>query len=359
MNQPPRKLSNYAFVKFFFLFSFLCLAYSPIIGQSSAIDTIPTIFKELQRPDLLQITLATNTKQLVKTKYKEEWQLLEMTVQDTAGGSITYKAKVRTRGNIRKKVCYYPPLKLKFKKNWLQEQGMDSTFNDLKLVVGCKKGGLYTNLVLKEYLAYQLYAAFTDWSFKTQLAEIEMIDTEGAWDPIKTYGFIIENDEELAARFDGRCTKPRVMRSKSIGGEQLAKLVLFEYMIGNTDWATPNSHNIRFLRTRTYPKVIPVAYDFDYSGLVDAPYAVHRESLNIDEITQRHFLGPCTLEKKYADLIPLFLEKKDTFYQIINDFELLSKKERKKMTVYLDEFYKILDNPKRFKRAIVDACVKK
>lgn len=328
-------------------------------SQIDSLDQFHSIFKELNRDGTLELTLETDFKNLVKKKYQEEYQEATLKLADTLGTPIVYKAKIRTRGNIRKKVCYYPPLKLKFKKSWLVENGMDSTFNDLKLVIGCRKGDFYNGLVLKEYLAYQLFAVLSEHHFRTQLVSITINDTGDSWKPYQTKAFIIENQDELAFRFDGRCTKPRIMSNKRIWKRQLALVALFQYMIGNTDWAFSNSHNIRFLRSRNNMKAIPIAYDFDYSGMVNAPYAVHRESLDdtgMEDIRDRYFLGSCENKKAFEAVRTIFLEKKAAFYQVVQEFEDLSEKDRKIILHYFDDFFDIMESPKAFQKQIIDAC---
>ena len=51
-------------------------------------------------------------------------------------------------------------------------------------------------------------------------------------------------------------------------------LCLFEYMISNTDWNVSLLHNIKLIRKKDTKEIIVVPYDFDYSGLVNADYAV-------------------------------------------------------------------------------------
>lgn len=331
------------------------------VNSSSTDDTIKpivgaTIFKRFNRNSILKLTIETNTKDLVTKKYKEEWQPLTLKMREENGDSVSWKAKVRTRGNIRKQVCYYPPLKVKFKKKWLLKNGMDSAYNDLKIVVGCRKGANYGDLVLKEYLTYKLYEELTDISFRTQLAEITFIDTEGKWKPMTTYAFIIENEDEMATRLNARCAKPKRLRSKYMYAHQLDKMTIFEYMIGNTDWSAHSSHNVRLIKCKDYPLPVPIAYDFDYSGLVNAPYAVHGEGIDIEKITERLYLGICREAGVLEEQIPIFNEKKDKLYQLINEFDYLSSKKKKTMINYLDDFYDVLNNPKRFKRNIVDNC---
>ena len=307
----------------FLLVVTLLLFITPLMGQADSLDQFHSIFKELKRDSILALSLETDFKKLVKKKYEEKYQPVTLKLSDGKGQPITYEGKIRTRGNVRKKVCFYPPLKVKFKKQWLADQGMDSVFNDLKLVIGCKKGDFYNGLVLKEFLAYQLYAELTDYHFRTQLVDITIHDTGDKWKPYITKAFLIENQDEMAFRFNGRCTKPRIMRSKAIWEDQLALMTLFQYMIGNTDWAFANSHNVRFVRSRELLRVIPIAYDFDYAGMVNAPYAVHRESIGIEDIQEHYFLGNCKHKDAFEKITPLFLEKKERFYKMVNEFVCL------------------------------------
>ena len=103
-----------------FLFCWCLVGNTNVIWaqETTIIETGPTLFKNFQRPDILKMTLTTATKQLVGKKFKEEWQPITLNFQDSSGMDIEWDAKVRTRGNIRKQVCYYPPLKLKFKKKY-------------------------------------------------------------------------------------------------------------------------------------------------------------------------------------------------------------------------------------------------
>ena len=99
--------------------------------------------------------------------------------------------------------------------------------------------------------------------------------------------------------------------------------------------------------------MIPIAYDFDFSGMVSTNYAVPNSSLPVRTITDRYFLGH---KKKMEDLDPvlaLFQAKKAELIATVNDFEYLPKSERKRMVKYMESFYKILSKPKLVKRAFV------
>lgn len=330
---------------------FICI-YS--FGQVLPVGAQQFLFNSTE---LQEIVIETDYKQLIKEKNKENYQPASLLVTISELKTVTYPIQIRTRGNMRKKICQYPPLKLKFDKERLLQEGLDTTFNSLKLVVGCKKGKAYDVFVLKEYLAYQLYAALTDYSLRTQLVKLQIKSPQLKAPSQTTYAFFIENQDALAARFSGRCVRPTRVRNRFLCEDQLALLTLFQYMIGNTDWSYANGHNIRFIRSLNEERLIPVAYDFDYAGLVNAPYAVHHESIGMTDVQIRYFMGRLKNQAAFEGVKSIFLENKATLYQIINDFKIMKEKDRKSVKAYLNEFYKILENPKLFKKRILENCL--
>ena len=118
------------------VYSFLLLLYH----QATAQDTL-SIFDFLSREEMLKLTIETDMNQLVKKKHKEIYQAAILSFEDVQGDSLNRQSlKIRTRGNARKSLCYYPPLKLKFPKQQLGQLGLNPTFNKLKLVCQCKSG---------------------------------------------------------------------------------------------------------------------------------------------------------------------------------------------------------------------------
>ena len=117
-------------------------------------------------------------------------------------------------------------------------------------------------------------------------------------------------------------------------------------MIGNTDWSVRQYHNIKLMvpknDTLARPYVIP--YDFDYAGLVNAPYAIPNEGLDITSVTQRLYRGFARTMDELQMNLNIFKEKKDVIMFYLTDFPLLNVKVRRDMTRYLDEFYKIIED---------------
>jgi hypothetical protein len=86
-----------------------------------------------------------------------------------------------------------------------------------------------------------------------------------------------------------------------------------------------------------------VPYDFDYSGLVNASYAVPAEGLGIESVKQRIYTGTCRSEEVYLNAVREFAGKKESFYRVIREFPFLDERSKKEMIKYLDEFYYMFD----------------
>lgn len=315
-----------------------------------------SIFQHFQRDSILKITFETNLGQLIKKKFKENYQEAQLSYLDSAGMEQTKTLKVRARGNSRKSTCFYPPLKLKFAKADLQAMDLKSNFNKLKLVCQCRKGGLYEQYLIKEYLAYLLFNEVSPMSFRVQLVELNFVDTAGKIKPFTSYGFLIEPAEEMAARFDGTPYRASVLNPKYTLPEQTNLISLFQYMIGNTDWAIANNHNIFSFRSYRYSLPVCVPYDFDYAGIVNTIYAVPSEKLSIENVTERLFRGICRAEGTYESVAQSFITRKDAFYKVIENCSQLTSKSRKWMIKYMDDFFQIIESPRSLENSVVGYC---
>ena len=179
-------------------------------------------------------------------------------------------------------------------------------------------------------------------SFRVRLAKIDYISSTGKGKTISSYGFMIEPLDILAERIKAVPVESPALTQKNIIPEMMDRVAIFNYMIGNTDWSVPGQHNCKVLSVNNFSQpglgtIVP--YDFDYSGLVDASYAVPAEGSGIERVTQRRFLGMCRNDETFINALKEFTDKKSEFYRIINEFPYLDNKEKKLMTGYLDEFY--------------------
>jgi hypothetical protein len=134
---------------------------------------------------------------------------------------------------------------------------------------------------------------------------------------------------------------------------------MFQYMIGNTDWSLPFLHNIKLLYKDSSSIPVAVPYDFDHSGIVDAPYAMPPEQLGIASVRERIYRGYCQDKSDFTAMIALFNKHKDDLYKIYTSCTLLDAKSIKNTVRYLDDFYKTINNPREADRELSDPCRKK
>ena len=80
-------------------------------------------------------------------------------------------------------------------------------------------------------------------------------------------------------------------------------------------------------------------YDFDYSGLVDAYYAVPAEVLDINTVRERYYLGPCRSDDDFELAVGQLNLYREEILQMVRDFEYLDKKIKKSVVSYLEEYF--------------------
>ena len=260
--------------------------------------------------------------------------------QDT----MKWDVRIKARGEFRRNFCSFPPIMINVKD---MDQGPESVRSQktMKLVTHCHDGNTYQEYVFKEYLIYKLYNILTPYSFRVRLVNINYIDEKDPDDVISSYGFLIENVDQLADRNKAVEFDSSLIQQHDMIPENMTRLAIFQYMIGNVDWQV-GTHNVKIL-TASDPateKAIPVPYDFDHSGFVNAKYAVPRRNLGLTDIRQRRYMGGCSLNILLPSALNEFAALQEEFVNTVNDFELISGRDRKDLLSYLDEFYNLLLN---------------
>ena len=81
----------------------------------------------------------------------------------------------------------------------------------------------------------------------------------------------------MAERLNGTVVETDSLRFKKIERDNIIQMGMFQYMIGNTDFSLKTMHNLKAVQPVDQDAIL-IAYDFDYSGLVDARYAVPNPS---------------------------------------------------------------------------------
>jgi hypothetical protein len=140
--------------------------------------------------------------------------------------------------------------------------------------------------------------------------------------------------------------------------EQLLRVVLFQYLIGNTDFSFAALHNTRIVQTPD-GTVYPVAYDFDFSGLVAAHYATPDPRMGILKVTDRRFRGPCRPLDVYLTAIEPFVARKAALLGEIDRVPGITKDDRSWANEFLGEFFRRVEKPQDAKRHIAEMCESK
>jgi hypothetical protein len=160
----------------------------------------------------------------------------------------------------------------------------------------------------------------------------------------------------VARRAEARSVEMPRVPFKDLDPEAVTTMALFEYMIGNTDVSIVKLHNVKLMVTQART-IYPVPYDFDFSGLVDAPYANPDPKLGIATVRERLYRGPCRTQADLMPLVDRFRAKKAEIMALFDSVPDLTTSYRRGARSYLEEFYSIIEHPDRIKRTFVDSCV--
>ncbi|MEQ9399681.1 MAG: hypothetical protein RJQ04_11015 [Longimicrobiales bacterium] len=307
----------------------------------------------------LEVTLSADFS-LLKQDRRGETPERPATVTLTApdGTPVVIEAQVRTRGRTRRSesVCSMPPLRLNLKTK--QTEGTVFEGQDkLKLVGSCRPGlDTYEQLVLAEYVAYQAFRTVTEVSFRVRLARITYVDDSGQDAPSTRFAFFIEDDDALAERVGAtvfELPEGSNLPAAALEPVSATAAAVFQYMIGNTDWSDIAGHNVELLQRGG--SAIPVPYDFDYSGLVDAPYAVPHADLRLPDVRTRMYRGFCQDEALSRVVVARFLAARPEILGQVA-VEGLDESVRRRITAYLEDFFQQIETPERARNRFLRDC---
>ena len=337
---------------------------APLAGATQAAGAVPPSGTPPRTPlfasnEPLQLTLEADFTTIFKDRSQDsEYGPATLTYPGPDGAPATMELQVKTRGNFRlqSKVCQFPPLRLNFPKS----QAAGTVFegqNRIKLVVHCQdKKPEYEQSVLLEHLLYRGFNLLSDKSFLTRLARVHYIDAAGKRDTLTRWAFFLEDNDAMAARIGGVVLDQPDTPDENTDLDQIPLVWMYEYFAGNTDWSVFAQHNIVLVEMPNSLFPMPVPYDMDWSGVINAAYAAPDVKLPIRSVRQRLYRGFCRSEEELTPVIALFNEKKDAIYALYQNQEGLDEKTRTETLKYYDEFYKTINDPRAVQREFVKTC---
>lgn len=289
---------------------------------------------------------------------ESEYHPARLTLAGPNGSATTVNIALRTRGHFRRqaRICGFPPLRVDFPKDSVAGTVFEDQ-NRIDLATHCQdRREQYEQITLLEYLIYRTYNLFTDKSFRVRLARATYVDAAGKRDTVTKYAFFVEDKPALAKRMGGEVLNQTEIHDENTDFDQMTLTALFECFIGNTDWSVWALHNILLVAMPdvAFPTAVP--FDFDWSGVVGAPYARPDEKLPIRNVRTRLFRGYCRTPQELAPVFALFNQKKDEIYALYQNQEGLTDETKKKTLEYFDEFYKLINDPRSVEREILRKC---
>jgi hypothetical protein len=304
--------------------------------------------------EILELTLEGDLRTLMRDRSSDpSYFEMKLHYRNEDSEIVTQDLRVRTRGKSRRLNCKNPPLMFNFKKHEVPDSSPFSGYSKMKVVVPCE-GEKY---VLREYLVYKMYNELTDYSFRVRLIQLTYHDTRRDKVSEPVYAFLIEDEDDLAARSMAGLYKKNNLRPESIEQEAFSRMSVFAYMIGNTDWSIQYRHNMKILFLDEEKEFIAVPYDFDLVGLVSAPYAEPAEALKLRSVRERVYRGYCLDDlDKLQPTFEHFHQRKAEIYATLTQDSLLEKGYINWAMDYLDQFYETIADRKKNAAAFSYPC---
>jgi hypothetical protein len=322
----------------------LFITTAPALGQNNRSTDPISILEHLAQPvgdmPVNTLSLSLDVTEFINQKRTERYFPAELT---TADGKM-WQTEVRSRGKFRRMMSEVPPMKLKFGKKKLVQAGFD-TLNEVRIVLPTKFDEASQTQLLREYLAYKMYAQLSDYHIKAHLIKIQLHDTHIDRFYPSVWAMLLEHEEELGARLGGVADQRFNMVQDSLQMSHSAMNAVFQCMIGNTDWSNLDGRNIYHLKLPNANKYIPIPYDFDFSGLVNAPYATPASHTGLKNVRERMLLSEGISDSSISQAMQKVLNVETTLLAFCKEVNL-SEEQVIESKTYLLSFFDAIRSKK-------------
>jgi hypothetical protein len=270
-----------------------------------------------------------------------------------------------TRGKSRLEYCKFPPLSMNLKKKQVEGTIFEGQ-NKLKIVTRCRPGKVFERYLFQEFGIYAGFNVLTDKSFRVRMLSVTFKDSEGKRKDEVQPAFFLESEDEVAERLSMEPIKSPTIDPAQLDSKHASVFALYQYLIANTDWSLhkgpgtePCCHNGKVIITPgTTNGWIVLPYDFDQAGLINTRYSTPADGLGIRSVRQRLFRGRCLNLKHLDESIAKFNEMRPQIEEALNP-PGIDRRRRKNVLKYIDDFYEIVNDPKKRKNKIEDNCLGK
>lgn len=344
----------------------LCLMIV-VSGNVIADQQTPLLFES---DEVMYLTMLVNFDTLCRPSVSPDcdYTPTELIYRDAEGQEASMPVSIRRRDGWRalQTNCQIPTLFVRF----AEQDAVGTPFEgqeSLAMNSHCGKGispenkrsprlpDEFEHYVINEYLGYRLYNLITQVSLRPQLARVRYANPDDPRLDFTHDAFFVEHFEALAERLDATLLPKDSFDSGRLDQDAADQLALFHYMIGNTDWSITDQDNVILL---LFPdgRQVPVPYDLDMSGLVNAHYAFPSPNLPIKSVKQRYYMGFCNPDTDWDALFTRFMLLQDAYLDLLAEVPGLGGGDRRIVRAYLDSFFKTLGSRDERQSEIVSAC---
>lgn len=307
----------------------------------------------------LEMTFTINVKQIKKDRNAEApWRPATLTYKDSTGKEVVVPVQAKTRGIWRLKNCEFPPIRIKVSNKTANHTLLEDA-DEPKLVNVCRNSDTYESYIVQEAQLYRIYRLLTDASHQVRLVKMTYADSATGKVEMTRWSFFIEDPSQVAARLGGGRVKQKGATAEDLEPKTSAIAYAFLYFVANTDVSFNGLHNgeiIAFADGRN----IPIAYDFDFSGVINTSYAGVDPSLPIKSVRERLFRGYCAHKDAYPEVWELFKTKRSAIEALYSDEigKLLAPGIVKSHLGFFSDFYENIKTPQQAQKRVLADCIK-
>jgi len=312
--------------------------------------------------DVINITIKGPISTLMRSRASAN---LPGSLLSPTGETLPILLSVRGITRRTSDVCSFPPLRVQF----ATAPPPTSIFagqRRLKLVTHCQDNASFQQYVLLEYTAYRMYNQLTPLSMRARLANVTYIQDDGR--PVTTrLGYFLEESSDIARRNGLKeIHAPDRIPETTLSPIDAARYALFQHMIANHDWsmrAGPAGedccHNARLIGRGGIASgtVVPIPYDFDFSGFVSAPYATPPDVLHIDNVRQRVYRGYCIHNAQAAVVAAQMRAARPQMMAMIAETPGLIDKTRARAAAFVDQFFALIATDADTQSKVLKRCL--
>ncbi|RPH96321.1 MAG: hypothetical protein EHM68_11400 [Lysobacterales bacterium] len=346
------------------------LAAQPAQAPADVLAQAPAAAPLFASDQPMEISITADFPSLCRPRETEECAFTpsRLEYRDESGRKRSIPIQIKIRGGWRSlsQNCSVPLLWVNFESSDVAGTPFEGQ-SQLPLTTHCGKGfsleptvrairrSDYEQYLLREFLGHRLYNLITDRSLRVRLLRIAYPKPGSDNSGVGHYAFFSEHFDSLAARLGAERLPRGSFDHTRLDAQSAATLALFQYMIGNTDWSIARERNTMLLRFAG-DRQVPVPYDLDMSGLVNAAYAGPAPGLPIDEVRERYFLGYCQPGTEWEPLFEQLAAQQPAIMSMAEGIPGLSRNSRKSAAAFLRGFFEVIASPEQRRDRIVHAC---